>query len=229
MTVTAPISPGTPTTGLFVLSRARTTNGIARAPPAIALVVETRRVQCELRLRRTSGLVNSGHPGTRLHHVPLRVGDATRSGDTLMPDRRTRSGPAGASRAPSGVPLDLVEEAESGASRPDALAEVCELGVRDLAERALHSQVGQVQVFLVDDGRNTWIDLDHLLAHELDVEEVLDPELGDDAIGDFHQIRVVQRDEVHRQAGAHRLARLRVTEEHALTVGDPVDRALASE
>ena len=48
------------------------------------------------------------------------------------------------------------------------------------------------------------------------------------AVGDLHQRRVVERDEVHREPGAHRLARLRVAEDDAAAVRDPVDRALAA-
>ena len=43
-----------------------------------------------------------------------------------------------------------------------------------------------------------------------------------------HQLRVVERDEVHREAGAHRLARLRMAEHDLAAVRDPVDRALAA-
>ena len=67
-----------------------------------------------------------------------------------------------------------------------------------------------------------------MLADELDVEEVLDLELGDDPVGDLHQRLVLERDEVHREPGAHRLAGLRVAEQDALAVGDAVDRALAA-
>ena len=57
---------------------------------------------------------------------------------------------------------------------------------------------------------------------------MLDLELGHDPIGDVHQVRVLERHEVHRQAGAHRLPRLRVAEDDVPPVGDPVDRALAA-
>ncbi len=43
-----------------------------------------------------------------------------------------------------------------------------------------------------------------------------------------HQPRVVERDEVHREPGAHRLARLRVAEHDSSPVGDAVDRPLAA-
>ncbi len=52
-------------------------------------------------------------------------------------------------------------------------------------------------------------------------------ELGDDPVADLHQLRVVERHEVHREPGAHRLARLRMTEHDLAAVRDPVDRALA--
>ena len=54
------------------------------------------------------------------------------------------------------------------------------------------------------------------------------PELGDDAVGELHQLRAVEGDEVHREPGAHRLARLRVAEDDAAAVGDAVDRPLAA-
>ena len=53
-------------------------------------------------------------------------------------------------------------------------------------------------------------------------------ELGDDPVGGLHQRLVLERDEVHREPGAHRLARLRVAEHDALAVRDAVDRALAA-
>ena len=67
-----------------------------------------------------------------------------------------------------------------------------------------------------------------MLADELDVEEPLDRELLDELVGRLHQLLVLERDEVHREAGAHGLARLRVAEDDALAVRDPVDRALAA-
>ena len=52
-------------------------------------------------------------------------------------------------------------------------------------------------------------------------------ELGDDPARPIvHQRRVVERLEVHRQPGAHRLARLRVAEQDAAAGRDAVDRAL---
>src|SRR2546421_637961 len=44
----------------------------------------------------------------------------------------------------------------------------------------------------------------------------------------LHQLRIVERDEVHREAGAHRLPRLRVAEHDLAPVRDPVDGALAA-
>ena len=57
---------------------------------------------------------------------------------------------------------------------------------------------------------------------------MLDLELGDDPVGHLHQRLVLERDEVHREPGAHRLAGLRVPEQDPLAVGDAVDRALAA-
>ena len=50
--------------------------------------------------------------------------------------------------------------------------------VRDLAERVLDAEVREVQVLLVDDRRDPRVDLDHVLADELDVEEVVELELA---------------------------------------------------
>ena len=45
---------------------------------------------------------------------------------------------------------------------------------------------------------------------------------------DAHQLGVVERDEVHREPGAHRFARLRMPEHDLASVRDPVDRPLAA-
>ena len=126
------------------------------------------------------------------------------------------------------VPLELVEVAERRPAGTHARRVRGELLVGDLAERALDAEVRDVQILLVDDRRDARVDLDDVLADELDVEEVLDLERRDDPLGELHQRVVRERDEVHRQAGAHRLARLRVAEHDAASVGDAVDRALAS-
>src|SRR3954451_10952023 len=102
--------------------------------------------------------------------------------------------------------------AQSRTTRTNTRAERGELLVGDLAERALDAEVWQVEVFLVDDRRDARVDLDHVLADELDVEEVLDFELADDRIAETHQLLVVECDEVHRESGAHRFARLGVAE-----------------
>src|SRR5690349_18074164 len=70
------------------------------------------------------------------------------------------------------VELELVEIAQRGPSGTDACGVLAQLVVRDLAQSALHAQVRQVQVLLVDDGRDPRVHLDHLVADELDVEEV---------------------------------------------------------
>ena len=137
----------------------------------------------------------------------------TRSG--CAPIRPIRPGRSTGERAGSG---GLVRRWRP-APRPQILG-------RDLAERALDAEVGEVQVLLVDDRRDPRVDLDHVLADELDVEEVLDLELGDDPFRQLHQGRVLERLEVHREAGAHRLAGLRVAEQDASPVGDAVDRPL---
>src|SRR5919205_3305758 len=71
------------------------------------------------------------------------------------------------------VPLDLVEVAECRTPRPHTFPQRRELLVGDLPQRPLHAQVRKVQVLLVHDRRDPRIHLDHVLAHELDVEEVL--------------------------------------------------------
>ena len=67
-----------------------------------------------------------------------------------------------------------------------------------------------------------------MVTDELDVEEVLDPELGDDPLRDLEQPVVVQRLEVHREPGPHRLPRLRVAEQHLPRARNAVDGALSS-
>src|ERR687897_1208696 len=126
------------------------------------------------------------------------------------------------------VEVDLVEVAQARPPRLDPRPQRRELLVRDLAERALDAEVREVEVVLVDDRRDARVDLDHVLAHELDVEEPLDRELLDELVRRLHQLLVLERHEVHRKPRPHRLARLRVAEHHALTVGDPVDRALTA-
>ena len=46
--------------------------------------------------------------------------------------------------------------------------------------------------------------------------------------GELHERRVGERDEVHREPGAHPFAHLGVTEDDLAAVGDPVDRALGT-
>src|SRR3954469_6385566 len=126
------------------------------------------------------------------------------------------------------VEFELVEVAEGCSTRADAGALRPELLVGDLAECALHAEVGEVEILLVDDGRDAGVDLDHVLADELDVEEVLDPELRDDQVRDAHQLVVLERHEVHREARARSLPRLGVAEHDLPAVADPVDRSLAA-
>src|SRR3954465_7158914 len=116
------------------------------------------------------------------------------------PPRRPRPPPGGAppprrwqprARRSRRVPLELVEVAQRGSAGADARRERAQLVVRDLAERALDAEVREVQVLLVDDRRDPRVDLDHLLADELDVEEVLDRELAHDRVREFHQARTL--------------------------------------
>src|SRR5205085_9623437 len=129
---------------------------------------------------------------------------------------------------PSLVPFHLIEVSKRGPSRPSAPAQRGELVVRDLTQGALDAEPRQIEILLVDDRRDAWIDLDHAVADELDVEEPFDRELLDDLVRDLHERVVLQRHEVHREAGAHRLARLRMAENDARAVGDAVDRALTA-
>ena len=87
---------------------------------------------------------------------------------------RRRPRPRGPLRTQLGVPLDLVEVAKRRPPGAHAVAEGGQLLVRDLAQRALHAEVREVEVLLVDDRRDARVDLDDVLADELDVEEVLD-------------------------------------------------------
>src|SRR5688500_6666847 len=64
------------------------------------------------------------------------------------------------------VEVDLVEVAQARPARPDSRAQRCELLVRDLAQRPLHTEVRKIQIVLVDDRRDPRVDLDHVLAHE---------------------------------------------------------------
>ena len=67
-----------------------------------------------------------------------------------------------------------------------------------------------------------------MVADELDVEEVLDAELSHDALRHLHQPVVLQRLEVHREAGTHRLARLRMSEQNMAGASDSVHGSLAT-
>src|SRR5215831_16731092 len=126
------------------------------------------------------------------------------------------------------VPFELVEVAQRGPAGADARRKGAELVVGDLADRALDAEVREVEVLLIDDRRDPRVDLDHVVADELDVEEVLDPELGDDRAPELHQALVGERDEVHGEPGAHALAGLRVAEDDLAPVRDPVDRPLGA-
>src|SRR5918994_4272406 len=124
------------------------------------------------------------------------------------------------------VEVDLVEVAQARAARADARAQRDQFVVGDLPEGALHPEVRQVEVVLIDDRVDPRVDLDHVLAHELNVEEPLDRQLADELVGRRHQLLVLERDEVHRETGPHRLARLGMAEDDPLAVCDPVDRPL---
>jgi hypothetical protein len=67
-----------------------------------------------------------------------------------------------------------------------------------------------------------------VVADQLDVEEVLDTELGDDALGDLHQPVILERLEVHREPGPHRLACLCMSEQDLARAGDPVHGSLST-
>src|SRR4051794_29976149 len=57
--------------------------------------------------------------------------------------------------------LELVEVPQRRPPRPDARGERAQLVVRDLADRALDAEVGEVEVILVDDRGDPRVDLDH--------------------------------------------------------------------
>ena len=59
-------------------------------------------------------------------------------------------------------------------------ARPAELLLRDLPECVLHAEPGEVEILLVDDRRDPRVDLDHVVADELDVEEVVEGERLDD-------------------------------------------------
>src|SRR6187431_679955 len=80
------------------------------------------------------------------------------------------------------VPFDLVEKAQGSTSRP-GLRGLAEVGLLELSQRELDAEVREVQVLLVDDRRDPRVDLDHGVADELDVEEVVELELADDRRG----------------------------------------------
>ena len=92
----------------------------------------------------------------------------------------------------------------------------------------LDAEVGEVDVLLVDDRRDPRVHLDHGLADELDVEEVVDAQLRHDPGCCLDERRVIEGLEVHREARAHRLARLRVRENDPSVAGEPVDRPLTT-
>src|SRR5205823_12002457 len=132
------------------------------------------------------------------------------------------------SRGARFVPLDLIEVAEGASGRPHLRAELGQLLSRDLAQRTLDPEIGQVEILLVDDRGDPCVDLDHEVTDELDVEEVLDAELRDDSLRDLKQPVIVQRLEVHREPGTHRLARLGVPEHELTGTRNAIDRSLAS-
>ena len=152
-----------------------------------------------------AGSRRSGPPRSapRSRHLnPPRPEDATRP---------TRAGRSSAARGASA--------GRATASAPSSSSEIS-------PSACFSPEVRQVEVLLVDDRRDARVDLDHVLADELDVEEVVEPELGDDRPRGLHQRRVVERLEVHREPGAQRLARLRVAERDPAVDRDPVHRPL---
>src|SRR5436305_6652859 len=125
-----------------------------------------------------------------------------------------------------GIEFHLLEETKHAVPGPDVLLKGAELLVGGLAEGALDREPREVEVLLDHHGGDPRVDLDHLLAHELDAEEPLELELLDDARRRLDELRRVERDEVHAEPAAHRLARPRRLEDDAAAVGDPVHGAL---
>jgi hypothetical protein len=124
------------------------------------------------------------------------------------------------------VPIDQVEEAQSSTGRAGLRRFGGDVGLGELSQRELDPEVREIQVLLVDDRRDARVDLDHGVADELDVEEVVELELADDRRCDVHQRGIVERLEVHRETRAHRLSRLRMPEDDSSSARDAVDRPL---
>src|SRR6266511_1536210 len=120
------------------------------------------------------------------------------------------------------VPFDLIEISQRAPSRPDAVAVGGELLGRDLAERVLHAEIRDVDVLLVDDRGDPRVDLDHVLADELDVEEVVEAKLRDDSRRGIQQSRAGQGLEVHREVCTHCLPPLRNTLDQPDALPGPV-------
>src|SRR5205823_14081468 len=138
------------------------------------------------------------------------------------PRRACRTPPRAAPPATSnphcrslGIEFHLLEETKHGMAGSYPFLHSSQLVVGGLAERPLDREPGKVEVLLDHHRRDARVDLDHLLAHELDAEETLEPELFDHARGRFDELRHVDRDEVHAEAAAHRLPRTRGLEDDA--------------
>src|SRR5258708_10502512 len=89
----------------------------------------------------------------------------------------TRPGPVPGRGSRGRVEFELVEIAEGRTAPADARGVAAEVVVGELADRPLDAEVGQVQILLIDDRRDARVDLVHMLADQLDVVEVLYPEL----------------------------------------------------
>src|SRR5581483_8861312 len=106
-------------------------------------------------------------PPERLHVLPRNPRDVDRTvGDPKRPLGRARHASVTSFGVlhwllgtRSRVELELVEVAERGAAGADARLERARFVVGELAERALHTEVRDVEVFLVDDRRDARVDL----------------------------------------------------------------------
>src|SRR3954453_16758099 len=118
--------------------------------------------------------------------------------------RRARRRPRRASREgnaspPSRVEFHLVEETKHGVARPYPALQRAKLVVGRLTQRPLDREPREVEVLLYHHRREEGVDLDHLLAHELDAEEPLEAELSNNSLGLRDELRCVERDEVHAE------------------------------
>ena len=96
----------------------------------------------------------------------------------------------------------------------------------DLAQRQPHGQPGQVQVGLVDQGRDARVDLEQAVAEELDVHDPVQPKRLDQPARVLEQVGPVDDPELHGQPGPERLTRLGACDQRAAVPAERVHRQL---